>query len=68
MDYSEFQKKVETIQQNSNLELKDPKTLTYAEKHAVRHMRHLRDEEYGRLAWKACGEYSQRYTKCYDGT
>lgn len=46
------------------MQYKDKSALSYGERHAVRHMRHNRDTEYSRLAFKLCGDFSGVYATC----
>lgn len=41
--------------------------LTYKERHAVRHLRHKRDEEYNKLAFKLCDDFTNNYATCVSG-
>jgi hypothetical protein len=45
-------------------DLKPKSDLTYRERHAVRHLRHQRDQEYNKLAFKLCSEFADTYSVC----
>jgi hypothetical protein len=46
---------------------KEKEDLSYKERHAVRHLRHRRDEEYNKLAFKACHDFTENYSTCLAG-
>ena len=48
----------------ATMQYKDKSALSYGERHAVRHLRHNRDKEYSRLAFKLCGDFSGVYATC----
>lgn len=41
---------------------------SYMDRHVVRHLRHMRDKEYIRIAWRNCKEYSAVYQACTEST
>ena len=46
---------------------KEKDELSYKERHAVRHLRHRRDEEYNKLAFKLCSDFTATYATCVSG-
>lgn len=58
-----------TLQANINkLESKPRNDLTFAERHALSHLRHVREKELGRIAWKNCKPYQKEYAICCQST
>lgn len=49
------------------LESKPRDDLTFSERHALSHLRHVREKELGRIAWKNCKPYQKEYAKCCQG-
>jgi hypothetical protein len=41
---------------------------SYMDRHVIRHLRHMRDKEYTRLAWRNCKDYSEVYQRCTEST
>lgn len=68
-EYTDFymDKVAETGSKDTEYTGKPLSKLTYAEKHALSHQRHIREKELGRIAWRNCKKFQEEFARCCEG-